>query len=93
MGSNRQYIRIKCDSQCILMDIDGSTYDAMLGDISLGGALVIMSDGVHSRLQVGDVCDLMLCNNPDSCPVKHSCRVIRMDSTNMGVRFLTNRAQ
>jgi hypothetical protein len=92
MGSNRQYIRIKCDSQCILMDIDGSTYEAMLGDISLGGALVKISS-VPGKFQVGDVCDLMLCTDPDSCPVKHTCRVIRTDSANMGVRFLTNRAQ
>lgn len=93
MGSNRQYIRIKCDSQCILMETDGSAYQALLEDISLGGALIKVSDGVPNKLQVGDVCNLMLCHNPDSCPVKHSCRVVRMDSVNMGVRFLTNRVQ
>lgn len=93
MGSQRQYIRVKCDSECILMELDGNTYEALLEDISLGGALITVNDGVPDGLQVGDVCNLMLCCNSDSCPTKHSCRVVRHDSVSMGVRFLTNRFQ
>ena len=93
MGSQRQYTRVDCDSESILMEIDGDTYDALLEDLSLGGALVRVNDGVPGSVQVGDVCNLMLCNNPDVCPIKHSCRVVRHDSVKLGVRFLTNRDQ
>jgi c-di-GMP-binding flagellar brake protein YcgR len=75
------------------MELDGNTFDVLLENLSIGGALVKVSDGVPQNLNVGDICSLMLCDNPDSCPVKHSCRVIRLDSVNMGVRFLTNRVQ
>ena len=54
MGSKRQYTRFECDSECILMDIDGDTYDVLLENFSLGGALVKVSDGVSNSLQVGD---------------------------------------
>jgi c-di-GMP-binding flagellar brake protein YcgR len=93
MGSRRQYTRFDCDSECIQMEIHGDTYDVLLEDLSLGGALVKVSNGVPNSLQVGDMCNLMLCRNPDSCPLKHSCRVVRHDSVSMGVRFLTNRIQ
>ena len=93
MGSQRQYTRFECDSESILMELDGNTFDVLLENLSIGGALVKVSDGIPQNLNVGDICSLMLCDNPDSCPVKHSCRVIRLDSVNMGVRFLTNRVQ
>ena len=91
MGNNRQYIRIKCNSQCIIADTDGSAHMALLEDISIDGALIKVSHGISSRLNVGDTCNVMLCHNPNSFPVKHSCKVIRKDMVNMGVRFLTNR--
>lgn len=75
------------------MELDVNTYEASLEDISLGGALINVSNGVPQNLKVGDICSLMLCGNPDSCPTKHSCRVIRLDSVNMGIRFLANRVQ
>lgn len=93
MGSQRQYIRVKDDSKCILMELDGSTYEALLEDISLGGALIKVSNGVPKSLNVGDKCNLMLCSNPDVCPSKLSCRVVRHDSVNMGIRFLSTRVQ
>ncbi len=75
------------------MEIDGNTFEALLEDISLGGAFIKVNDGVPESLQVGDVCSLTLCYNSDSSPGKHSCRVVRHDSVSIGVRFLTNRFQ
>ncbi|MDD2897543.1 MAG: PilZ domain-containing protein [Desulfuromonadaceae bacterium] len=93
MGKVRQHPRTNCDScECILMELDGSTYSALLENISLGGAWIKMNGGVPKSMQVGDVCDL-LCNNLDLCPSKLSCRVVRRDSGNMGVSFLTDRDQ
>jgi c-di-GMP-binding flagellar brake protein YcgR len=93
MGSQRQYIRINGNSECILMELDGDTYEALLEDISLGGALIKVNNGVPKSLQIGDECNLMLCHNPDLCPSKLSCRVVRHDSDCIGIRFLTNRVQ
>ena len=52
MGSQRQYIRINGNSECILMELDVNTYEASLEDLSIGGALVKVSDGVPNSLQV-----------------------------------------
>ena len=93
MANQRQYIRTKSDSKCVVTVDDGSTYEAMLQDISLGGALIKVKDGIPVSLEVGDICRLMLCLNVDSCPIKHTCRIVRYDSVGMGVQFLTNAFQ
>jgi c-di-GMP-binding flagellar brake protein YcgR len=90
MANQRQYIRIKSDSHCVVMDEEGCDYDAMLQDISLGGALIKVKDGIPESLEVGDICKLMLCLNVDSCSIRHSCRIVRHDSVSMGVQFLTD---
>jgi c-di-GMP-binding flagellar brake protein YcgR len=93
MDNRRQYTRVECDSECILMEIDGDTYDVLLDDLSLGGAFITMRNGLPNSLNVGDACSLMLCSDPGSCPTKHFCRVVRQGSVNMGVTFLTTRDQ
>jgi c-di-GMP-binding flagellar brake protein YcgR len=93
MANQRQYIRIKSDSKCIVTDDDGGSFEAMLQNISLGGALIQVSNGVPANLAVGDICRLMLCLNVDSCPIKHTCRVVRYDMVSMGVHFLTDTFQ
>jgi c-di-GMP-binding flagellar brake protein YcgR len=65
----------------------------MLQNISLGGALIKIKDGVLAGLEVGDICKMMLCDNADTCPIKHTCRVIRFDSVSLGVQFLTETYQ
>lgn len=92
MDNRREYTRVECDSECILMEIDGDTYSALLEDLSLGGALITMRSGTPS-LHVGDACSLMLCSDPGSCPTKHFCRVVRHGSAKIGVTFLTTRDQ
>ena len=54
MGSQGQYIRINGNSECILMELDVNTFEASLENLSIGGALVKVSDGVPNSLQVGD---------------------------------------
>jgi c-di-GMP-binding flagellar brake protein YcgR len=93
MGNRRQFTRIEHDPECILMEIDGDTYNAILENLSLGGAFITMKNGLPTNLQDGDECSLILCSDPHSCPTKHFCRVARHDSVSMGVRFLTNRDQ
>jgi len=93
MDNRRQFTRVDCDSECIIMELDGNTYDVLLEDLSLGGAFITMRNGIPNSLHVGDECSLMLCSNPGSCPTKHFCRVVRHDSANMGIQFLTTRDQ
>lgn len=93
MGNQRQYTRVECDSECILMEIDGDTYEVLLENLSLGGAFITMKNGIPNNLHVGAACNLMLCSDPGSCPTKHFCRVVRHGPSNMGVTFLTTRDQ
>ncbi|MDD2732551.1 MAG: PilZ domain-containing protein [Desulfuromonadaceae bacterium] len=93
MANQRQYIRIKSDSECVVTDGAGNTHGAVLQDISLGGALIHVRDGVIANFEVGDICRMMLCDDADSCPIKHTCKVVRFDSVSMGVQFLTDTCQ
>jgi hypothetical protein len=94
MGNQRLYTRVKGDSaNCILMELDGRSYQALLENISIGGALIKVSEGVPYGLQVGDECTLTLCSDSGSCSSRHFCRVVRCDYVNMGIQFLTNRDQ
>jgi len=82
MGSQRQHNRVKCELPITLMDRSGSVYDAMLEDISNGGALIMVKNGIPKSLNDGDECKLMLHHET---AIKYSFRVIRHDSGNMGV--------
>jgi c-di-GMP-binding flagellar brake protein YcgR len=90
MANQRQHIRSKSDAECVVSDDTGNSYGAMLQNISIGGALIKVKDGVIAGLEVGDICRMMLCDNSESCPIKHTCRVVRFDSVSMGVQFLTD---
>jgi c-di-GMP-binding flagellar brake protein YcgR len=86
-SQRRQYSRIKCHSHCQLMDRDGNTYQGLLGDISLGGALVKVNG--DTPLQIGDLCDLMFSKKSAVFPLKRTGKIIRSGSRNMGISFIT----
>ncbi len=90
MGSRRQYDRIKCDSQCVLMDADGDIFEALLEDISVGGAMITVNGGIPKSLSDGDVCSLMLRHDTT---LSRSCNIVWCGSENMGISFLTSREQ
>jgi c-di-GMP-binding flagellar brake protein YcgR len=90
MGNQRRHIRIKGNSsECTLVDHLNSSHEALLEDISLGGALITMREGVPYSLQVGNVCSLMLRYNPNLFHTSHNCKVVRHDSVKVGVNFFT----
>jgi c-di-GMP-binding flagellar brake protein YcgR len=93
MGSQRQFTRVKCDLHCLVKNFDGSYHHAFLNDISFGGAFLKMRDGVPINVTIGDVCELLLCDDPEFCPIQKTCRIVRYDARNMGVTFLTARDQ
>jgi c-di-GMP-binding flagellar brake protein YcgR len=90
MENQRQFIRIKSYSKCVVSGSDGSDFEAELQDISLGGALIKVKDCIPENLDSGDICRLMLCLNIDSCTIKHICKIVRHDSVSMGVKFLND---
>jgi hypothetical protein len=71
----------------MLMGQDGNSYKALMKDISLGGALFEVSGDTH--LHVGDSCTLMLGSSSSGFPVKRTFEIVRFDSENMGISFLT----
>ena len=79
--------RITCNSQCIL-NFHGSVYHVLLENISIEGALLNTNNELLNHLKRGDLCDLLLCNDPDLCPTKYSCKVVRFDSEGIGVQFM-----
>jgi len=80
--------RISCGSQCIL-NYDGDDYHVILENISLDGALLRIDHSKLSHLGTNEFCTLMLCDNPDLCPPKYSCRVVRFaPHEKVGVQFL-----
>lgn len=93
MANQRQHTRNTSDAECVVTDNAGNSYGALLQNISLGGALVKVKDGVLAGLEVGDICKMLLCDNADSCPIKRTCRVVRFESVSMGVQFLTDTCQ
>ncbi|MFZ4855731.1 MAG: PilZ domain-containing protein [Desulfuromonadaceae bacterium] len=86
MGSRRN-LRVDCYSPCTL-NFECNNYRAILVNISLGGALISVEGEVSGKLHIGDRCDLMLCDKPDVCLAKYSCKVIRQNSSRIGVNFL-----
>ena len=75
MSGIRKNSRLGCYSPCFLKYID-INYPAQLVNISLGGALVSVEGDVLYKLHIGDMCDLMLGDDPEQCVVKYSCKII-----------------
>jgi hypothetical protein len=69
------------------MGLDGVTYQAQLGDLSLTGALIKLSGTVPNGLQVGEMCGLLLNGNPKLGPAKYTGRIVKLDSDGVGISF------
>ena len=57
MASRREYIRVTCESNCIL-NYKGINYHALLENFSLGGALVKVDNIQPVSLYIGAAVDL-----------------------------------
>ena len=80
-------LRFHCDAKCILI-FEGFDYHGVIENVSLSGALIKLDDKVPISIHPGNRCDLMLCGNPELCPLKYTCKVIRLDSAIIGVQFI-----
>lgn len=87
MGKGGGSTRILCDASCIL-SFAGVNHQGVIENISLSGALIKLQDAIPSEIRPGDNCALILCSDPEACPIKYVCRVARCDSDHIGVQFI-----
>lgn len=78
--------RIICDALC-LVEYKGVTYRAIIQNLSLSGALIRFESAIPAAA-VGDECGLLLCSDPDLCPIRYICRVVRRDQDQIGIEFI-----
>jgi len=78
---------IKQDSSCLLMGLDGVTYQALLGDISDKGAMITMGKDVPHGLHVGEMCGFMLRDKLNAPSIKHTGKIMTLDSGNVEICF------
>jgi hypothetical protein len=80
-------MRINSESKCLLMGLDGVTYQAELVDISPSKATIIMTDDAPHGLHVGEMCGFTLRKKPDVSPDKHTGMIVSLDSGSVGISF------
>ena len=79
-GESRVELLTKCQ-----LEINGKIYHCLVDNISTTGASVEMADTDQDYIQVGDTgtLDVILLS-----PVTYHCRVVRINSTQIGVQFV-----
>lgn len=87
MDNRRTHDRLRFEAQCYLKVNDAETYEVLLDDISLSGALLKVKP--KTNFQIGDACELVLSEVSAAFPVKHICKIVRVDSEVIAVNFLT----
>jgi hypothetical protein len=90
MECQRQFTRVQGHSaRCNLMKPDGSSCQATLENISIGGAMIKTSEGVPNSLNVGDACTVTLCSGSGPHESRYSCEIVWCDQRSMGIQFIT----
>ena len=69
------------------LDIDGTKYDCSVDDISTVGAAIKITSSNQRHFHVGELGTL---NVLLLSPVKYLCRIVRIDTTQIGVQFVDN---
>jgi hypothetical protein len=88
MGRMGQRLSVDGHSKCTL-HLEGIDYHGEIENISLGGALVKLNNGVvPNRVQPGCTCGLRLCGTQEINLVEYTCRVARLGSAFVGVQIL-----
>lgn len=87
MSNKAQSTRIACEAKCILY-FDGFDFQGVIINLSLSGALIELNEKIPDHVRPDNMCNLMICTNPDLYPIKYTCKVIRVDSEMIGLQFL-----
>lgn len=87
MESDSHEFVVKSASPCHVMGLDGVTYQALLGDLTLTGALIKMSDTAPHGLHVGEMCGLVLRENPNLSSSKYTGLIVTLESDFVRISF------
>ena len=87
MKSKNDDFRINGESHCLLLGLDGVTYQALLGELSLTGALIKVSDSVPNHLHLGEMCGLKLSGNHNMSSSKYTGVIVELDTGSVGISF------
>jgi hypothetical protein len=87
MGNKKPSSRIVCEAKCIL-EFNDFEYYGVIKNLSLSGALIVLSNKFPNNISPEDICDLMFCSDLGLYPMKYACKVIRVDSEIIGAQFL-----
>lgn len=86
MPKRNQGLRIPCNSLCLLFHRE-ARYQGMIDNVSLTGVLVRLQ-AEPPGIRPGDECGLMLCSDPADCPIKYTCKVVRVEDNCIGMEFV-----
>jgi len=78
---------IKSESKCLLVGLNGVTYQTRLADLTPNGAVITMEGDAPHGLHVGEMCGFLLRDNPNEPPDKHTGMIVTLDSGNVGISF------
>jgi hypothetical protein len=87
MENERHNLSTKSDAPCLLMGLDGVTYQALLGDLSLTGAMIKMNVNASHGLHVNEMCGLVLRDNPNRSSSKYTGMIVKLDSDTVQISF------
>ncbi|MDD2539691.1 MAG: hypothetical protein PHH28_01440 [Desulfuromonadaceae bacterium] len=87
MKSEKDDFKIIAGSHCLLMGLDGVTYQALLGDLSLTGAVIKLNSNIPNGLHVGEMCGLMLTGKTKLSSEKYTGRIVELSSNGVGISF------
>lgn len=89
MERNRKFTRMQgYSASCIVVKQDGSTWQATLENISIGGAMVKVSERGADGLKVGENCTVTLCGGSGPLAAKYTCQVMWCDFESVGIQFI-----
>jgi hypothetical protein len=78
--------RISFKTRCIL-DVKGKKLSCLVDNISNVGALIEVAPSDRGSIKSGDVCSLKVLL---LSAVNYTCKVVRIDTNQIGVSFLEN---
>lgn len=86
MENKRLNTRLECNERCQLRWSD-SFYSATIRNVSLTGALVHF-DNQLPDVQTGVKCTVHLCKDRDSYPCEYTCKIIRVETSDIALKFI-----
>jgi hypothetical protein len=85
MPERRRFVRVRYEARCILTH-DNSTYEGLMVNISLGGAMISFSESV--MIPQGEMCALEIYADSGGLPALIEVETVYTSLSCIGVRFV-----